>query len=79
MLSGAGGIRTLVQTWYKVGFLHAYLLLGCREVEGQPLTCTIFRMCCFSFAYRTFRKPVSFFGAPVAGSTKQNTGGTKAS
>jgi hypothetical protein len=22
-LSGAGGIRTLVQTWYKVSFLHA--------------------------------------------------------
>ena len=39
--SGAGGIRTLVQTWYKVSFLHAYLLLGFREIEGQPLTCTI--------------------------------------
>jgi hypothetical protein len=40
MLSGAGGIRTLVQTWYKVGFLHAYLLLVCRSAEGQPITYT---------------------------------------
>ena len=23
LFSGAGGIRTLVQTWYKVSFLHA--------------------------------------------------------
>jgi hypothetical protein len=37
---GAGGIRTLVQTWYKVGFLHAYLLLVCRSAEGQPITYT---------------------------------------
>ena len=76
---GAGGIRTLVQTWYKVCFLHAYLLFNCREVEGQPLTCTIFLRCFISPAYHTLSRPVLFFDAPVADPTKQKTGGTKAS
>ena len=78
LICGAGGIRTLVQTWYKVSFLHAYLLLNCREGEGQPLTCTVFRRCFISPAYHTLSRPVSFFDAPVAGPMKRNTGGTKA-
>ena len=39
---GAGGIRTLVQTWYKVSFPHAYLLLGCRNYNGSILIRCLF-------------------------------------
>ena len=63
-ISGAGGIRTLVQTWYKVSFLHAYLLLGCREGEGQPLTCTVFRRCFISPAYHTSKQASFIFRCP---------------
>ena len=76
---GAGGIRTLVQTWYKVSFLHAYLLFNCREGEGQPLTYTFFLRCFISPVTHTLNKPVSFFDAPVASPMKRKTDGTKAS
>ena len=75
---GAGGIRTLVQTWYKVSFLHAYLLFNCREGEGQPLTCTVFLRCFISPAMHTLSRPVPSFDAPGAGPMKRKTGGTKA-
>ncbi len=62
--SGAGGIRTLVQTWYKVSFLHAYLLFNCREGEGQPLTCTVFLRCFVSSGCRTSNQTSFVFRCP---------------
>ena len=33
--SGPGGIRTLVQTWDQLRFLHAYFMIGFREQFGH--------------------------------------------
>src|SRR5471030_1241126 len=61
---GAGGIRTLVQTWYKVSFLHAYLLFNCREGEGQPRACTVFLSCFVSSCCRNAQQDYFRFSMP---------------
>jgi len=70
LFSGAGGIRTLVQTWYKVSFLHAYLLFNCREGEGQPITCTVFLRCFVSPAMHTIKQAIFVFRCPGCRSNK---------
>ena len=67
---GAGGIRTLVQTWYKVSFLHAYLLFNCREGEGQPRTYTFFLRCFVSPAMHTIKQASFVFRCPGCRSNK---------
>ena len=62
---GAGGIRTLVQTWYKVCFLHAYLLFNCREGEGQLLAYTVFLRYFVSPRHRTARQDYFRFSMPL--------------
>ena len=34
-ICGPGGIRTLVQTWDQLRFLHAYFAIGFREAFGH--------------------------------------------
>jgi len=57
--------------------LICYSIVG--EAEGQPITCTTPLGACSRLLIAPLAWPVSFVGAPVAGSMKQNTGGTKAS
>ncbi len=76
--SGAGGIRTLVQIWNKLCFLHAYPPLNCREGEGWRIACTVFRRCFISPGYHTLTRPVPLIDAPDADKTERNVSGTKA-
>ena len=56
--------------------LSCCLIVG--KVEGQPLTCTVFRRCFISFADHTGSKPVSYFDAPDDDPKKPQTIGAKA-
>lgn len=65
ILCGPGEIRTLVQTWNKLCFLHAYLPFNCREGEGWPIAYTVFLMCFISSGFRTLNQTSSVDRCPV--------------